>query len=78
MSDKTARLPNATVARIAKSVGEDVRVSGEAVTMIGEKTELYIEDIARKALTYANHASRKTIKQCDVEMVFAEDKPDSE
>lgn len=71
MTDKVARLPNATIARIVKSVGDDVRVSGDATTIIGEKAELYIEDIAKKASAYAHHASRKTIKPCDVEMVFA-------
>lgn len=70
MTDKVkSRLPNTTVARIVKGIGTDVRVSEAAVNMIGAKAEEYIEELARKALEYANHAGRKTIKETDVEMI---------
>jgi len=72
------RLPSATVARIAKSIDDDIRLSQDAVTLISLKAEEFIEDAARKSLAYANHASRKTVKACDVEMVFAPVKPTAE
>lgn len=62
-----AELPKAAVVRLAKNAGAE-RVGEDAADALVVKAEAYIEDIAKKAFGFAQHAGRKTIKAEDIEL----------
>jgi len=62
---KMAELPIAPVTRLMRSAGAD-RVSEEASLALAEVLEEYGEKVARKAVSLAKHAGRKTVKKEDV------------
>ncbi len=64
-----SELPRAPVARLLKSTGA-TRVSGDAVDLMNEAMEDYGISLASKAVTYARHAGRKTIKADDVKLAL--------
>ncbi len=64
-----SELPRAPVARLLKSTGA-IRVSGDAVDLMNEAMEDYGISLASKAVTYARHAGRKTIKADDVKLAL--------
>jgi histone H3/H4 len=64
-----SELPRAHVARLLKSTGA-TRVSGDAVDLMNEAMEDYGISLASKAVTYARHAGRKTIKADDVKLAL--------
>ena len=62
-----AILPKAPVKRIITNVGVE-RVSDEAVDELINVLEEYGEEISRKAIKFAKHANRKTIKASDISL----------
>ncbi|MCQ8893928.1 MAG: NFYB/HAP3 family transcription factor subunit [Methanolinea sp.] len=59
-------LPIAPVVRIAKNSGAE-RISMEGTRAIVARTEAYIAEVAKKAVSAASAEGRKTIKAEDVE-----------
>ena len=66
-----ADLPKAAVVRLAKKAGAE-RVGEDAADALVAKAETYIEEIAKKAYEYAQHAGRKTIKAEDIDLATKE------
>lgn len=66
-----ADLPKAAVVRLAKKAGAE-RVGEDAADALVAKAESYIEEIAKKAYEYAQHAGRKTIKAEDIDLATKE------
>jgi histone H3/H4 len=66
-----ADLPKAAVVRLAKKAGAE-RVGEDAADALVTKAEIYIEEIAKKAYEYAQHAGRKTIKAEDIDLATKE------
>ncbi|MDR3101625.1 MAG: histone family protein [Methanocalculaceae archaeon] len=64
-------LPKAAVVRLAKKAGAE-RVGEDAADALVAKAEIYIEEIAKKAYEYAQHAGRKTIKAEDIDLAAKE------
>lgn len=61
-------LPLAPFERIAKKSG-DLRVSAEAVKELRDTVEEIAFSLAAEAVTLANHAKRKTIKEEDIKLL---------
>lgn len=61
-------LPLAPFERIAKKAG-DIRVSAEAVKELRDTVEEIAFSLAAEAVTLANHAKRKTIKEEDIKLI---------
>lgn len=62
-----AEIPLAPVERLIKKAGAQ-RVSEEAVKALRDYLEKIAVDISRKAVEYAGHAGRKTVKVSDIEL----------
>ncbi|MEA3488406.1 MAG: histone family protein [Euryarchaeota archaeon] len=65
-----AQLPIAPVTRLVRNAGAE-RVSEEASAALVEILEAEGEKIAKKAVSLAEHAKRKTVKKEDIERAMA-------
>ena len=62
---KMAELPIAPITRLVRKAGAE-RVSEEASVALVEILEEKAEEIAKKAVSLAKHAGRKTVKKEDI------------
>lgn len=60
-------LPIAAMGKIMKDSGAD-RVSNPAKKALKEELEIIAADISEKAVRYAAHAGRRTVKAADVRL----------
>ena len=62
-------LPIAPIKRIVKNVGAG-RVSDDAAILLSKFLEEQGEELARKSISFAKHAGRKTVKASDVQLAL--------
>ncbi|MBA7531723.1 hypothetical protein ES705_23944 [subsurface metagenome] len=63
---KMAELPIAPITKIIRNAGAE-RVSEDASMALMKEIEKYGEKVARKAVSLAKHAKRKTVKAEDIQ-----------
>jgi len=68
----TKLLPYAAMEHLLKAVDPDMRVGEDAKTALKEVLEEYAKKVGEKAIIYAKHASRKTIKDEDIKLAQKE------
>ncbi len=64
-------IPMAAVERLMKRAGAE-RISPAAVKVLADFLEEAADDIATRAVRYANYAKRKTVNRADIEMAASE------
>jgi len=64
----TKLLPYATMENLLKYVAPDMRVGEDAKAALKEALEARAKTIGEKAVAYAKHAGRKTIKADDIRL----------
>ncbi|MFH1722970.1 MAG: histone family protein [Candidatus Altiarchaeota archaeon] len=63
-----AHIPVAPVERIIRDIDPDIRVSTSAAEVLRDVLEERALEVAKKAVQYARHARRKTVKPEDIEL----------
>ncbi|NOQ56048.1 MAG: PE domain-containing protein [Nanohaloarchaea archaeon] len=62
-----SNIPSAAADRLLRNAGAD-RVSTKAATLFSEILEGMAEEVAKSAVTFAEHAGRNTVKAKDIRL----------